>query len=76
VVRLAPGVPGGANLVLGEVVHLHVGDDLLDEKLRVLPGRLPAIGRLGGLAYCTTRDRFDLPRGRAALEDQGDPPGR
>ena len=69
VLRLAPGEPGGANIVLGDVLHLHVRDDLVDEKLRVLPDRLPAIGRLGGLGYCTIRDRFDLPRGRAALDD-------
>ena len=30
--------------------------------------KLKAIGRLGGLGYCTTRDRFDIPRGRAALD--------
>ena len=69
VLRLAPGEPGGSNIVLGEVVHLHIRDDLVDEKLHVLPDRLPAIGRLGGLGYCTIRDRFDLPRGRAALEE-------
>jgi flavin reductase (DIM6/NTAB) family NADH-FMN oxidoreductase RutF len=69
VLRLAPGEPGGANIVIGEVVHIQVADDLVDEKLRVRPGALQAIGRLGGLEYCTTRDRFELPRGRAALEE-------
>jgi flavin reductase (DIM6/NTAB) family NADH-FMN oxidoreductase RutF len=67
VMRLAPGVAGGANVVVGEIVHLYVHDDILDEDLHVLPERLPVIGRLGGLGYCTIRDRFDLPRGRAAL---------
>jgi len=67
VLRLAPDEPGGANLVLGEVVHLHLAETLVDDKLRVLPDRLPAIGRLGGLGYCTIRNRFDLPRGRAAM---------
>jgi flavin reductase (DIM6/NTAB) family NADH-FMN oxidoreductase RutF len=69
VMRLAPGNAGGANLVIGEVVHIHIRDDLVDDKLRVIPDRLPAIGRLGGLGYCTIRDRFELPRGRAALDD-------
>jgi flavin reductase (DIM6/NTAB) family NADH-FMN oxidoreductase RutF len=67
VMRLAPGVAGGANVVVGEIVHLYVRDDIVDEDLHVLPDRLPVIGRLGGLGYCTIRDRFDLPRGRAAL---------
>jgi len=74
VMRLKPGAAGGANVVMGEVVHIYVRDDLVDEKLHVLPDRLHAIGRLGGLSYCTTRDRFDLPRGRAALESED--PGR
>ena len=68
VMRLAEGEPGGANIVLGEVVHVFVRDDLVDEGLRVQPGAVRAIGRLGALDYCTVADRFSLPRGRAALE--------
>jgi hypothetical protein len=29
---------------------------------------------MGGLAYCTTRDRFDLPRGAQALSAPAIPP--
>lgn len=68
VIRTNPGQPAGGNLVLGEVVWIHVADDLLDERMRVDPERLRAIGRMGGSGYCTTRDRFDMPRGLAALE--------
>jgi len=68
VIRLAPGAPSGANLVLGQVVHISIREDLVDEGLHVLPEALHAIGRLGGLGYCTIRDRFELPRGRAALD--------
>lgn len=68
VVRLAPGVPGGANLVIGEVVHVHTAEGLVNERYHVDPELLDAVGRMGGAAYCTTRDRFDLPRGRAALD--------
>ena len=67
VMRLAPGVAGGANVVMGEIVLVYVRDDLVDDGLHILPDRLHTIGRLGGLGYCTTRDRFDLPRGRDAL---------
>ena len=70
VMRLAPGVPGGANLVIGEVVHLHVRDDLVDDRLNIDADRLAAIGRMGGVEYCRTRDRFAMPRGRAALEEE------
>ncbi|MEZ5064633.1 MAG: flavin reductase family protein [bacterium] len=68
IVRTNPGVPAGGNVVLGEVVHVFVRDDLIDERHRIDPAALRAVGRLGGLAYSTTRERFDLPRGRAALD--------
>jgi flavin reductase (DIM6/NTAB) family NADH-FMN oxidoreductase RutF len=75
VVRTNPGQPAGGNLVLGEVVHIHLADDLVNERFHVDPDRLRAIGRMGGLGYCSTRDRFDIPRGRRALESP-DPPTR
>jgi len=68
VIRTNPGVPGGGNIVLGEVVHVYVRDEIIDERLRIDPARLQAIGRMGGLSFCRTGDRFELPRGRAALE--------
>jgi flavin reductase (DIM6/NTAB) family NADH-FMN oxidoreductase RutF len=67
VIRTNPRVPDAGNLVIGQVVHIHTHPDLLDEHLRADPARLDAIGRMGGLTYCRTRDRFDLPRGREAL---------
>lgn len=67
VVRLNPGVAGGGNVVIGRVVHVHIADDLVDERMHVDPSRLQAVGRMGGLGYCSTRDRFEMPRGREAL---------
>lgn len=68
IVRLNPGAVGGGNVVFGEVVHIHLVDGLVNERFHVDPDRLGAIGRMGGLAYCRTRDRFELPMGRLALE--------
>lgn len=68
VIRTNPGRPAGGNLVLGEVVFVHVDDDLLDERMRVDPALLRAVGRMGGAGYSTTRDRFEIPRGLAALD--------
>jgi flavin reductase (DIM6/NTAB) family NADH-FMN oxidoreductase RutF len=68
VVQTNPGVPSSGNLVLGEVVRVHAVDDLLNDRHHTDAARLAAFGRMGGPTYCTTRDRFDLPRGRAALE--------
>lgn len=67
VIRTNPGAPGGGNIVIGRVVRVHLRGDLANERLHVDPARLDAIGRMGGLGYCRTRDRFDLPMGRAAL---------
>lgn len=68
VIRLNPGAPAGGNIVLGEVVWVHARDGLVNERHHVDPAMLDAIGRMGGLGYCSTRDRFDIPWGRNALE--------
>jgi len=49
-------------LILGEVIHVHARDGLVDPKTkRVSEQRYRPIGRLYGSRYCTTRQRFDLP---------------
>jgi flavin reductase (DIM6/NTAB) family NADH-FMN oxidoreductase RutF len=54
-------LPGGGNLVLGEVVRFHIADHLVDN-FRIDPDKLGAIGRMGGNSYARTRDRFDMIR--------------
>lgn len=67
VVRTNPGVPAGGNVVLGEVVRVHVADGIINERFHTDPDLLGAIGRMGGMSYCRTRDRFDMAMGRGAL---------
>lgn len=67
VVRLNPGAPGGGNVVIGRVVHVYARDDVIDARHRIDPERLRAVGRMAGLTYVRTRDRFDIPWGREAL---------
>ncbi len=67
VFRLNPGVAGGGNIVVGEVVWIHAADGVLDERGRINPAALAAVGRMGGLGYCRTTDRFELPWGLGAL---------
>ncbi len=67
VIRLCPGAAGGGNVVIGRVVHVHLKDDLADQNLHIDYSKLHAIGRLGGLGYATTRERFEQPMGRSAL---------
>lgn len=67
VVRTNPGAPAGGNIVLGRVVHVFVRDDVINPRFHVDPALLDTIGRMGGLDYCTTRERFRMPMGREAL---------
>lgn len=68
VIRTNPREAGGGNIVIGRVVSVHVEDELLNERMHVDQAALDAVGRMGGLTYCRTRDRFDVPMGVRALE--------
>jgi flavin reductase (DIM6/NTAB) family NADH-FMN oxidoreductase RutF len=67
VMRLAPGVPSGGNIVLVRVVRIMAAEGIINDRYHVDPERLAAIGRMGGLGYTRTRDRFDMPMGKTAL---------
>ncbi len=64
VIRTNPGAPGGGNIVIGRVVQVHAAEGVLNDRLHADPARLDAIGRMGGLSYCTTRERFDMRMGK------------
>ena len=49
------------SLVIGSVLRIHVIDEALDG-YRARPEVLNLVGRMGGPLWCTTRDRFELPR--------------
>lgn len=51
----------GGNLVLGEVVRIHI-DDAMFQNYRIDPDKLLAVGRMAGNGYTRTRDRFDMIR--------------
>jgi len=70
VVRTGEGVPAAGNIVIGRVVHMHVRDDVINERFHTDPAVLRAIGRMGGLGYVRTGDaanRFEMPMGVRAL---------
>ncbi|MBX6377462.1 MAG: flavin reductase family protein [Clostridia bacterium] len=51
------------HIVIAEVVHLYVRDDLVDERLHVDVRRLRAVGRMAGSSwYVRTTDLFEIPR--------------
>ena len=55
--------PGGGSLVMGQVVRFHVDDSVLENNA-VDPDKLKPIGRMGGITYCRTTDRFSMARPR------------
>lgn len=63
VIRTNPGHPGGGNIVIGQVVFVRTHEGVLNERFHASPEVLDHIGRLGGMGYSTTRDRFDMNRG-------------
>ncbi len=54
--------PIAGNLIIGEVLVIHIADDLLDDKGRIDPRKLRTIARLGGDYYCRTTDLFEMKR--------------
>lgn len=54
-------IPTGSTVVIGEVILVHVRDDLWI-KDHIEMSRLKAIGRLGGDLYCRITDLFEMKR--------------
>lgn len=54
--------PMSGNLVIGEVVAIHLEDAMLDDAKKVDPRKLKLIARLGGDWYCRSTDLFALKR--------------
>jgi flavin reductase (DIM6/NTAB) family NADH-FMN oxidoreductase RutF len=54
--------PIAPNLVIGEVVMMHVADEVLDGTGGVDPRKLRTVARLGGAYWCHTSDLFELQR--------------
>ena len=63
VIHLAEG-KAGANIVIGDIVRVHVADGVMDEARKVDSDVLNAIGRMGGAHYTKTSERFELKRGQ------------
>jgi len=57
---------GSAAFVVGEILRVHVADDVLTPEGRVDPEKLRAVGRLGGDGYCIVRDVLHRARPKVA----------
>src|SRR5262249_61298629 len=51
-----------ANLVIGEVLLIHIDQAVLDPSGPVDPRKLRTIARLGGNYYCRSTDLFEMER--------------
>ena len=60
IVEISDKILGGA-FVIGEVVRFHVCDDIIND-YKIDPDQLKPIGRMGGMEYTHTKDRFTLER--------------
>ena len=54
--------PIAANIVIGEVVMMHIADDVLDGQGRIDPRKLRTVARLGSDYWCHTTDLFERKR--------------
>jgi len=54
--------PIAGNLVIGEVLIIHMSDAVLDANGRVDPRKLRTVARLGGDYWCHTSDLFEQKR--------------
>lgn len=61
VVEVGSGSLAG-NLVIGQIVLMHIDDRVIAADGQIDAGLLATVGRLGGDLYCTTRERFELGR--------------
>jgi len=51
----------GGNLIIGRILSIHMADEILRDG-RVDGQLLDLVGRMGGMQYARTTDRFDLAR--------------
>lgn len=61
-VRTYGEVGGAGNLVVGKILLVHLEESLMDAQGRVLPGRLRAVGRMGGEEWVRAADTFSITR--------------
>lgn len=60
---------GGSNLILGEVLCIHVKDEIcIDGTINIR--ELQPIGRLSGSSYCRVDSLFEMPRPVVSEEDR------
>jgi flavin reductase (DIM6/NTAB) family NADH-FMN oxidoreductase RutF len=52
--------PGGGNIVLGDILAVHVADQVLDADGLVDPHKITTVGRLGGAWYANADNPYEM----------------
>lgn len=62
IVPIGDGKPGAGWIVIGEIVHMHIADELMLEDYKINLEALKPIARLSGYGYARTTDIFEMRR--------------
>lgn len=62
ILGIGDGGPGSASIVIGEVVHLHIAEEILLPEYKIDTRALKPIGRLAGYGYTRVTDLFEMKR--------------
>lgn len=62
IIEIGDGLPGSGWIVIGEVVHLHVADEVMLPDYKIDIHALKPIGRLSGYSYTRVSDIFEMRR--------------
>jgi flavin reductase (DIM6/NTAB) family NADH-FMN oxidoreductase RutF len=52
--------PGSGSIIFGDILAIHLRDDVLDAAGLVDPHKLHTVGRLGGRWYCTVTQPYEM----------------
>ena len=52
--------PGSGNVVFGDILAIHLADDILDERGVPDPHKLTTVGRLGGAWYANANEPYEM----------------
>jgi flavin reductase (DIM6/NTAB) family NADH-FMN oxidoreductase RutF len=62
VVQIGDGKPGAGWVIIGEVVHVHVADEVIEPNFRIRIDALKPVARLAGFNYTRVTDVFEMKR--------------
>jgi flavin reductase (DIM6/NTAB) family NADH-FMN oxidoreductase RutF len=59
IVKIGDG-PGGGNAIFGDIVAIHIDDEIVASDGLIDPRKLRTVGRLGGKWYCDVAEPYEL----------------